>query len=114
MTGEVFIGTDKGIISYRSTATEGGETFQNVYAFPNPVKEGFQGVIGINGLVTNAQVRITDIGGNLVFSTKAEGGQAIWDGKNFNGRKAKTGVYLVYASSDKGEEKVVTKILIIN
>ena len=114
LTGEVFVGTDKGIISYKGTATEGGETNQNVYAYPNPVKEGYQGWIAIKGLVTNAQVRITDIGGDLIFSTKAEGGQAIWDGKNFNGRKAKTGVYLVYASSDKGEEKVVTKILIIN
>ena len=114
LTGEVFVGTDKGIISYKGTATEGGETFQNVYAYPNPVKEGYEGWIAIKGLVTNAQVRITDIGGNLIFSTKAEGGQAIWDGKNFSGRRAKTGVYLVYASSDKGEEKVVTKILIIN
>jgi hypothetical protein len=113
-TGEVFIGTDKGIISFKGTATEGGEKNENVYAYPNPVKEGYQGWIAIKGLVTNAQIRITDIGGNLIFSTKAEGGQAIWDGKNFSGRKAKTGVYLVYASSVKGEEKVVTKILIIN
>ena len=114
LTGEVFIGTDKGIISYKGTATEGGEKNQDVYAYPNPVKEGYQGWIAIKGLVTNAQVRITDISGDLIFSTKAEGGQAVWDGKNFDGRRAKTGVYLVYASSDNAEEKVVTKILIIN
>jgi len=114
LTGEVFVGTDKGIISYKGTATEGGTTNENVYAYPNPVREDYQGWIAIKGLVTNAQVRITDIGGNLIFSTKAEGGQAIWDGKNFTGHKAKTGVYLVYASSDDGSEKVVTKILIIN
>jgi ligand-binding sensor domain-containing protein len=113
-TGEVFVGTDKGIISFKGTATEGTEEFGNVYAYPNPVREGFDGWIAIKGLVTNAQVRITDIGGDLIFSTKAEGGQAVWDGRNFNGKKAKTGVYLVYASSEKGEEKIVTKILVIN
>ncbi len=113
-TGEVFIGTDKGLISFKSTATEGGDKMGDVYAYPNPVKEDYAGLIAIKGLVTNAQVRITDVSGNLIYSTKAEGGQAIWDGKNFDGRKAKTGVYLVFAASDDGKEKIVTKILIIN
>lgn len=112
--GEVFIGTDKGMISFRSMATPGGDTNENVYAYPNPVKEGYSGLIAIKGLVTDAQVRITDINGTLICSTKAHGGQAIWDGKNFNGKKAKTGVYLVFASNDSGSAKVVTKILIIN
>jgi ligand-binding sensor domain-containing protein len=112
--GEVFFGTDKGVISFRSTATPGGETNTNVYAFPNPVKSDYEGYIAVKGLVENAQVRITDVNGTLVYSTRAEGGQAIWDGKNFDGRKARTGVYLVYAANDTGSEKVVTKILIIH
>ncbi|MFH1936793.1 MAG: T9SS type A sorting domain-containing protein [Bacteroidota bacterium] len=112
--GDVFMGTDKGVISYRGSATQGTETMDDVYAFPNPVKEGYSGIIGIKGLVTNAQVRITDISGAVVHSTKAEGGQAIWDGTNLNGKRVKTGVYLVFASDEKGKEKVVTKILIIN
>jgi hypothetical protein len=113
-TGEVFIGTDQGLISYKGTATEGGDKFSNVYAYPNPVKEDYDGLIGIKGLVSNAQVRITDISGNLIFSTQANGGLAIWDGKNFSGRKATSGVYLVYAGNDTGTEKIVTKILIIH
>jgi len=112
--GDVFIGTDKGILSYRGTATQGIETMDDVYAFPNPVKEGYSGLIGIKGLITNAQIRITDISGALVHTTKAEGGQAVWDGTNLNGRRVRTGVYLVFASDEKGKEKVVTKILIIN
>lgn len=112
--GDVFFGTDKGVISYRGPATPGGDTNENVYAFPNPVKSDFEGFIAIKGLVTNAQVRITDVNGVLVYSTRAEGGQAIWDGKNFDGRKAHTGVYLVYASNDTGSERIVTKILVIH
>ena len=114
LTGEVFIGTDKGVISFKSTATEGGDTFSDVYAYPNPVKEGYTGYIAIKGLVQDAEVKITDISGRLIYSTKAAGGQAIWDGKNFSGRRAKTGVYLVMASNEDGSEKIVTKILIIN
>ncbi|TRZ74804.1 MAG: T9SS C-terminal target domain-containing protein [Bacteroidetes bacterium] len=113
-TGEVFIGTDQGLVSYKGTATEGDDNFSCVYAYPNPVKEDYDGLIGIKCLVTNAKVRITDIEGNLIFSTKAEGGQAVWDGKNFNGRKAKSGVYLVYAGNNTGTQKIVTKILIIH
>ncbi|MCX6266296.1 MAG: T9SS type A sorting domain-containing protein, partial [Bacteroidetes bacterium] len=112
--GEVFFGTDKGVISFRAQATPGGESNENVYAFPNPVREDYEGYIAVKGLVNNAQVRITDIDGTLVYSTRAEGGQAIWNGKNFNGKKAHTGVYLVFASDDTASERVVTKILIIH
>lgn len=114
LTGEVFIATDKGILSFKSTATEGGDSFSDVYAYPNPVKEGYTGYIAIKGLVQDAEVKITDISGRLIFATKALGGQAIWDGKSFNGKRAHTGVYLVFASNENGSEKIVTKILIIN
>ena len=97
-----------------ATATPGGEHNENVFAFPNPVRENYEGYIAVKGLVNNAQVRFTDINGVLVYSTRAEGGQAVWNGKNFDGKKARSGVYLVYASDDSGSEKVVTKILIIN
>ena len=112
--GDVFYATDKGVVSFRASATPGGDSNENVYAFPNPVRADFEGYIAVKGLVNNAQVRITDINGTLVYSTRAEGGQAVWNGKNFDGKKARSGVYLVYAANDTGTEKVVTKILIIN
>jgi len=112
--GEVFFGTDKGIISYKSTATERLTENTNVYAYPNPVREGYNGIIAIKGLVADADVKITDISGALIYQTKALGGQAIWDGKNFNGEKAHTGIYMVFASNEDGTQTVVTKILFIN
>jgi len=112
--GEVFIGTDKGVVSYRSTATDGDSGFNDVYAYPNPVKHDYEGPIAIAGLTTNADVKITDITGNLIFQTKALGGQAIWDGKNFKGERAHTGVYIVFCSDSDGKQTFVTKILFIN
>jgi len=113
-TGEVFIGTLKGIVSYKTGATAGGTTFGNVYAYPNPVRENYNGAIAVKGLVRDADVKITDISGNLIFSTVAEGGQAIWNGRNFNGDKARTGVYLVFCTNADGSETIVTKIMVIN
>ncbi len=114
ITGEVYFGTDKGVISYKSTATEGSDAFGNVYAYPNPVREGYQGYIAVKGLISNAQVRITDVSGRLVFTGKAEGGQVVWNGTTMNGQRVHTGVYMVFASNETGSEKVVTKILVIN
>jgi hypothetical protein len=113
-TGEVFIGTAKGLISYKSDATDGNDTNTNVYAYPNPVRPGYSGPIAIKGLVTDAIVKITDITGSAIYETRAEGGQAIWNGYNFDGRKASTGVYLVFITNDDGSEKMVTKILFVN
>jgi hypothetical protein len=114
VTGEVFFGTDKGIISYKNTSTEPPIVNKDVLVYPNPVREGYNGIIAIRGLVNNADVKITDVSGNLIFATRAEGGQATWSGKSFSGRKASTGVYLVYATDNDGKETIVTKILFIN
>lgn len=113
-SGEVFIGTDKGIISYRGEATEGKEEYTDVYAFPNPVMPEYDGKIAIKGLVTDANVKITDISGTIVFETIAKGGQAIWNGRNYSGRKAQSGVYLVFCTNEDGTQTFVTKIMIIN
>ena len=111
--GEVFIGTEKGLISYRSDATGGVVVQEETHVFPNPVRESYSGPIAIKGLVTNSNIKITDIDGNLFFDDFAKGGQAIWNGKNKNGVKASTGVYLVFSTNIDGVERTVSKILII-
>ncbi|HET6227420.1 MAG TPA: two-component regulator propeller domain-containing protein [Bacteroidia bacterium] len=113
-TGDVFFGTPKGIMSFRGTSTEGLEEFTDVYAFPNPVRDNYTGPIVIKGLVTNTIVKITDISGTFVCELTSQGGQAIWDAKNFKGEKVSTGVYMVFCTNQEGSQKVATKILVIN
>ncbi len=113
-TGEVFFATEKGIASFRGFATEGAEKHTDVFAFPNPVKPGYNGYIAVNGLVRNANVKITDINGNLVYETVAEGGQAVWNGRDIRGNRPASGVYLVYSTNEDGSETIVTKILFLN
>lgn len=111
--GEVYIGTSVGIISYKGTATPPQPPGTKVYAYPNPVRENFTGLIAIKGLESNSYIKITDSYGNLVYQTKSEGGQAVWDGNNFNGQRVATGIYMVFAVTIDKSEKVVTKILIV-
>ena len=113
-TGEVFFATIDGICSFRSTATEGAETNNNVLVFPNPVPPGYAGTIAIRGLVSNAIVKITEPDGRLVYQTRALGGQANWDGKDYKGRRISSGVYLVLVSDDGRKENLATKIVFVN
>lgn len=113
-TGEVYFATLKGICSFRSTATEGGETNEDVLVFPNPVPPGFTGSIAIRGLVNNAIVKITELDGRLVYQTRALGGQAVWDGKNYKGQKISSAVYLVLVNDDGKKERMATKIFFIS
>ncbi|WEK37307.1 MAG: two-component regulator propeller domain-containing protein [Candidatus Pseudobacter hemicellulosilyticus] len=113
ITGEVYIATSKGICSFRSTATEGGRTHQQVLVFPNPVPPDYAGTIAIRGLAENAIVKITEPGGRLVYQTRALGGQAIWNGRHYNGSKVATGVYLVLISDAGKQEQKAAKIVFI-
>ncbi|MDR0749778.1 MAG: T9SS type A sorting domain-containing protein [Tannerellaceae bacterium] len=112
-TGEVFIGTDKGLISYLGDATEGSESYADVYAYPNPVRPGFNQKVIITGLMENSDVKITDVKGNLVYQTKSVGGQVSWDCRNKNSKYVASGVYLVIAATPEGKESVVTKIAVV-
>lgn len=113
-SGEVFIGTISGLISYMGEATEANDEFSDVYVYPNPVRETYEGPIVVKGLVDDTDVKITDISGNLVYKTTSLGGQAIWDGKNLNGNRCKTGVYLIFLSDAFGEKTKVTKLMFIH
>ncbi len=113
-TGEVFFGTNEGIVSFKGTATKGKDSFANAYIYPNPVRETYSGNITITGLVNNVNVKITDISGQLVYETTALGGQAIWNGKNYSGKRVNTGVYLVFCTDEQGEKTKVLKLLVIN
>ncbi|MBN2485273.1 MAG: T9SS type A sorting domain-containing protein [Bacteroidales bacterium] len=113
-TGEVFMSTNYGMVSYMGTSTEGGNDFTNVYTFPNPVRPGYNRLITITGLIRGTNVKITDISGNIVYETISEGGQAVWDGKNFYGNRVSTGVYLIFLTNDDGSKTHITKVLFIH
>lgn len=112
-TGEVFIATNKGLISYMGTATKGTEDYDDVTVFPNPVRENYHGVITVRGLMEHSFCKIADAAGHLVWQGYAQGGELTWDGHDFYGKRPATGVYFVFSSDETGKEKNVAKILFI-
>ena len=113
-SGEVYIGTDYGVQVYRSTAIYAETTpAEHIYAFPNPVRPGYEGSVAIKGFTRNALIHITDAAGHVVFTTQALGGQAVWNTRNADGNPVATGVYYVFASDAEGGNRSVAKIMII-
>lgn len=112
-TGEVFFGTENGIISYMAGASEGRADYSDVYAYPNPVRPEYADQVTIVGLMSDSNVKITDINGHLIYQTKSLGGQATWNCRNAKGDRVASGVYLVMAITPEGKESIVTKIMVI-
>ena len=112
-TGEVFIGTDKGLCSYQSEAIAGKADYSKVYAYPNPVRPERNSQVVITGLMQNSTVKITDVAGNLIREGVSMGGQYVWNCTNRTGSIVKAGIYLVFAATPTGNQGVVTKIMVI-
>lgn len=113
-TGELFIASDQGVVSYRGTATSTDAFDESqVRVYPNPVRPGYAGYINIKGLPSNAIVKITDTRGNLIYQARATGGQLSWDGFSLQGRKPDSGVLLVFASDDDRKQKLACKIFYV-
>jgi ligand-binding sensor domain-containing protein len=112
-TGELFIVTDKGLVSYRTDATYEDPEYSNVKVFPNPARPDYDGPITIQGIRYNSDVKITDVAGNLVYQTTSNGGTATWTGKTLTGENVTSGVYLIWTAANEGKGRKVGKVLIV-
>jgi len=114
-TGELFIITDKGLISYRTDATAGNSDYSEVTVFPNPVRPDFTGPITIQGIKGDPDVKVTDAGGNVVYHGSSNGGTATWDGKKLTGEPVATGVYFIWTAPNDSDVKgrKVGKVLVV-
>lgn len=113
-TGLLFADTPNGMVSYRSDATTALENLSTVTIFPNPVRPGYDGNLGLKGLTDNAMVKITDLSGRLVYETRSQGGTASWNLNDYTGRRAKGGIYLIIIVSSDRREQTAGKFAIIN
>jgi len=112
-TGEVFFATTGGLVSFKGNAIKPSDNLQNVIVYPNPVRPEFEGTVKIAGLLNKANIKITDIEGNLVYETISIGGTIEWDTKAFGKYKVASGVYMIFITSDDGLETKVKKVMII-
>ena len=113
-TGEVFIGTGSGLVSYMSDAVEPEEDFSSLYAYPNPVYPNYKGSVVIKGLMADTEVRIVDAAGNLVKKLVGNGGEVVWDMTNAQGQRVASGVYTALCNTQSGNGHGAVKVLIMN
>lgn len=108
--GEIHIATSKGLQSIRIPSTTGTKKFvdNSIRVFPNPVRPEYKDLIGINGLAENANIKITDAQGLLVYEGQAIGGTATWNGRDLSGNEVASGVYTVFATVSKNLKKPST------
>lgn len=114
ITGRVFVGTSEGLMSYQSDAAEPAESLSSAYAYPNPVRPDYEGVVTITGLMDETMVYILDNGGNLVCKTRSNGGLATWNCRTGDGRRVASGVYSALCNTSSGSKHTVVKILVMN
>ena len=112
-TGIVYFATTQGLVAYKGTATAPGNNLEKLHAFPNPVRPGFSGNVTIDGLTAQANVKITDITGSLVFETISQGGSVQWDTTAFGKYKVRSGVYLIMVTTDDYTDTKISKLMII-
>ena len=123
-SGELFIATDKGCISYQTDANEtldeNGEPVtkdcsnQNISLFPNPVKKGYDGLIAVSGLASNSTVKFVTASGKLVYETTSKGGLATWDGFTYDKQRVNPGIYMIIATTPEGEKSCFSKLAILD
>jgi hypothetical protein len=112
-TGELFILSQSGIISYQTDAAEPEESLNNITLFPNPIRPNFEGVFTVKGLSFDSNIKITAPDGKIVHTGFSNGGIATWDLRLPNGNKVASGVYFVFVLNDSFTEKFVGKVAVI-
>jgi ligand-binding sensor domain-containing protein len=127
--GVIYIGTDKGLVSFKSGGSAPTDELVNAFVYPNPVRPGFNIAtekVKIKDITDNVNIKITDIEGNLVaesqsransryrgYNLEIDGGTAYWNGKNMANNMVASGVYLVMISDMESLETKVLKLMII-
>ncbi len=112
-TGEVYLATDKGLVSFTGKATGGKDDYSEAYAYPNPVRPEYEGNVTLTNLMSGSRVKITDAAGNLVYDAVSQGGTLQWNLTAFDQYKVASGVYLAMVTDEDGEQSEVLKIMVI-
>jgi len=112
-SGEVFVATDRGLVSFIDIAQSPKTTMGSLKIYPNPFLYDQHERIIIENLSQATQIRVLDAGGNVVHELQASGGRVQWDGYDSRGRRLSSGVYFLVAWDVKEGERGVGKVVII-
>ncbi|MCP9290863.1 two-component regulator propeller domain-containing protein [Gracilimonas sediminicola] len=112
-TGEVFIATDLGLVSYLDIPKAPVKSMDKLKVFPNPFNYAKHSRIVVEGLSESTQIKVLGVDGIVVNELTAQGGRISWDGFDYSGNRLGTGVYFLIAYEDSGRETGVGKVVIV-
>ena len=114
-TGTVYVGTDKGLTSFITTAVKPKEAFDELTIYPNPLLlNGNNNLVTIDGLIRDTDIKILSISGMLVKQYSSPGGRvAVWDGRDDFGKLVPSGVYFIVAFDKEGNSVAKGKIAVL-
>ena len=109
------ISTDAGMISYRSDAAEPKEqlTRSQLRVYPNPFRPTQQREVTLDGLTTDADIRVTTTSGALVYAGRSQGGMFRWDGRDSRGVTVASGVYYFHIATADGSRATTAKVAVV-
>ena len=112
-SGEIFVATDRGLVSFIDIAQSPKAKMGSLKVYPNPFLYDQHERIIIENLSQSTRIRVLNSGGNVVHELQASGGRAQWDGYNSNGQKFSSGVYFLVAWDVSEGERGIGKVVII-
>ena len=77
-------------------------TKDNVYAYPNPVKPDYTGLITVTGLTLNADVKIVTSNGTLVAQGTLQWRNIHMGRMRRKGKRVASGIYMVETATEDG------------
>ena len=114
-TGEIMIGTDKGLCSYMSSASlpETSLDKNKIKVYPNPVRPEYNGNLTVTGLTDNAEVKVMTTSGEVVAMGTSTGGSFVWNVRGGDGARVAAGVYYLMIATADGKEGIAAKFVVI-
>lgn len=112
-SGEVFVATDMGLMSYHDIPQQARAKMENLKVFPNPFNYSKHSQIVIEALSEITVVKILGVDGTVVREIESRGGRISWNGLDANNRQLGSGVYFVVAYEEDGKERGIGKVVII-
>ncbi len=113
ITGEVYIATEGGLISYQDIPKGSIAKMDELKVFPNPFNYQKNEQIFIDGLSDKSLIKILGVDGTVVNSFSSEGGRVSWNGMDSSGNMLGSGVYYIIAVDDSKGSKGVGKVVIV-
>jgi len=112
--GIVYMGTEKGLSAFWIASVQTQRTYTKLDIGPNPFVLPASVSLSIRNLVENSSIKILSVDGRKVKEFEAQGGgRAFWDGRDEAGSYVSSGVYLIIAFAENGEQVTHGKVIVV-